>query len=408
MVNGRRFGPCRSILYDRKEESPKLRTNCPKDRNSRNNISVGIRNGDLITFILTCNAKLSCWYGFPQSLTTRSRPTEMPKESVRRVRKGTRSCQECRHRKVKCEWAGDDTCTNCVARSRTCIAQGPASPTSEAAQLSSRDRIRQLEDHVGSLWSVVHRLEASAQLDTTQVSQDATTGRPYYTSRKNTNHNNRGQTREREPSSRALEEQRASAEALDNDTRTSSDSDASEPDGFNLLPSNQPSHLRQLFSNGLLDAQDPRDASWQSCDYSGYQSASKTYLTIARRQLQSILPSRDDVAAIVGYSFPWMSIYNALFPRIRFMATAEEMLTKYDELCTSNANPMSLANVLVSLALSIRQIPEADVKSLVPGIPSVSRFVDDVTEIVDRTIASNDTLAATLEGIETSMLFTRL
>jgi hypothetical protein len=103
-----------------------------------------------------------------------------------------------------------------------------------------------------------------------------------------------------------------------------------------------------------------------------------------------------------------MSIYNALFPRIRFMATAEEMLTQYDELCTPNANPMSLANLLISLALSIRQIPEADLKPLVPGIPDVSRFIADVTEIVDRTIASNDTLAATLEGIETSLLFTRL
>jgi len=354
------------------------------------------------------SAKLSFWYGFLQSLSARSPLYEMPKESVRRVRKGTRSCQDCRHRKVKCEWAGADasTCNNCLARSRTCIAQGPASPTSEAPPLSSRDRIRQLEHQVGSLWSVVHRLEASAQLDTTQVSQDAPSDRPHYTSQKGTSHNNRVQTRE--PSFRALEEQKASGEALDDDTRASSDTDDSEPDGFNLLPSNQPSHLRQLFSNGLLDAQDSRDASWQTCDYSGYQSASETYLSIARRQLQKILPPRDDFAAIAGYSFPWMSIYNALFPRIRFMATAEEMLTQYDELCTPNANPMSLANVLVSLALSIRQIPETDVKFLVPGIPDVSRFVNDVSEVVDRTIASNDTLAATLEGIETSMLFTRL
>jgi len=309
---------------------------------------------------------------------------------------------------VKCEWTGDDAsaCNNCIARSRTCLAQGPASPTSEAARLSSRDRIRQLEDQVGSLWSVVHRLQASAQLDTTQVSQDATTAtthQPYCMPRKNTRYCIRRQSQE--PSSHALAEQGGSGDTLDNETQVSSDTDDSELEAFNLLPS---SHLRQLFDNGLLDAQDSRDASWQTCDYSGYQSASKTYLTIARRQLQKILPPRDDVAAIAGFSFPWMNIYNALFPRVRFMATAEEMLTQYDELCTPNANPMSLANVLLSLALSIRQIPEADVNSLVTGIPNVSRFVDEVTEVVDRTIASNDTLAATLEGIETSMLFTRL
>jgi hypothetical protein len=361
--------------------------------NDINNIRV--RNGSL--GILPSFTLSSCSCGTPQLSVPRSRPLEMPKEGVRRVRKGTRSCQECRHRKVKCVWAGDDAaiCNNCVARSRTCLAQGPASPIPEAAQPSSRARIRQLEDQVGSLWSVVHKLETRAQHGTTRVSQDTSTDRPYYTSRKTT------------PSSHALEEQAASGETHENDTGTPSDTDDSEPDGFNL-PTNQPSHLRQLFDNGLLDAQNSREPSWQTCDYSGYQSASKTYLTVARRQSQNILPSRDDVAAIAGFSFPWMSIYNALFPRIQFMATAEEMLTQYDELRKPNANPMSLANLLISLALSIRQIPEADLKPLVPGIPNVSRFIDDVIEIVDRTIASNDTLAATLEGIETSLLFIRL
>jgi hypothetical protein len=226
-----------------------------------------------------------------QSFAARLRPSEMPKESVRRVRKGTRSCQECRHRKVKCEWAGDDasTCNNCLARSRTCVAQAPVSPVSEVAQLSSRHRIRQLEDQVGSLWNVVHTLQASAQHDTDRVSQHASAEQPYYTSRKT------ALDQSRDASSRALEEHPASGEAPNDDSRASSDTDDSEPDSFNLLPSNQPNHLRQLFDNDLLDAQGSRDASWQTCDYTGNQSASKTYLTLARRQLQKILPPRDDL-----------------------------------------------------------------------------------------------------------------
>jgi hypothetical protein len=88
--------------------------------------------------------------------------------------------------------------------------------------------------------------------------------------------------------------------------------------------------------------------------------------------------------------------------------TAEEMLAQYDELSSPDANPMSLANLLVSLALTIRQIPADEVRTLAPGLRNVSRFVDEVSETVDRTIASNDTLAATLDGIETSLLFTRL
>ncbi|SPO01892.1 uncharacterized protein DNG_04565 [Cephalotrichum gorgonifer] len=42
----------------------------------------------------------------------------------RRVRKGTHSCWECRRRKVKCVFGGDDvTCINCNARGSECISQ---------------------------------------------------------------------------------------------------------------------------------------------------------------------------------------------------------------------------------------------------------------------------------------------
>ena len=182
----------------------------------------------------------------------------------------------------------------------------------------------------------------------------------------------------------------------------------SEFDGFELSASHQPTHLRQLFDNDLLGSQDRDDTTWEERDYRNARPAVEMYLTIARRQLQRLLPSREDVSAIAGFTFSWMSTYTAMFPRIRMQTTAEEMLAQYDELCSPNANPMSLANLLVSLALTIRQIPAEEVRTLAPGLRNVTRFVDEVSETVDRTIASNDTLAATLDGIETSLLFTRL
>lgn len=195
---------------------------------------------------------------------------------------------------------------------------------------------------------------------------------------------------------------------VDDGSEFSVDPAESELDGFELSASHQPSHLRQLFDNDLLNSRNPDASPWEPHSPQDAPPAGEMYLTIARRELQRLLPSREDVSAIAGFTFSWMSIYTAMFPRIRMQVTVEEMLAQYDELSSPNANPMSLANLLVTLALTIRQIPANDVKSLAPGLRNVSSFVDEVSETVDRTIASNDTLAATLDGIETSLLFTRL
>jgi hypothetical protein len=327
----------------------------------------------------------------------------MPKEvesavATRRVRKGTKSCQECRSRKLKCVWIGEETgaCTNCAARSRACVAQGPALPTFETTPPNARDRIRLLEQEVGSLWSVVRRLEANADGGTTHGLSDL--GLSYLTPQEHDHPQNVGESSRPSESTRGHVEDRAE-DPLDNSD--------SELDGFELSASHQPTHLRQLFNNGLLDSQ-AADAVWEDTGHHSARPATEMYLTIARRQLQRLLPSREDVSAIAGFTFPWMSIYIAMFPRIRMQTTAAEMIDQYDDLRSPNANPMSLANLLISLALTIRQIPANDVRSLSLGLRNVPRFVEEVSETVDRTIASNDMLAATLDGIETSLLFTRL
>lgn len=332
----------------------------------------------------------------------------MPKEGggLRRVRKGTRSCQECRNRKLKCTWASDDSaiCNNCAARSRSCVAQGPTLPAFETAPATSRDRIHQVEDEVRSLWSVVRRLEANAHGDTTHGPSDP--GSSYRTPQES--EPNPDQSQNLRASSYASHGTRPAGDFIEDAADDSLDTAESELDGFELSAAHQPTHLRQLFDNDLLGSRNPDDAEWDERNYRKSRPAVEMYLTIARRQLQRLLPSREDVSAIAGFTFSWMSIYVAMFPRIRMQTSAEEMVAQYNELCSPNANPMSLANLLISLALTMRQIPADDVKSLAPGLRNVPLFIDEVTETVDRTIASNDTLAATLDGIETSLLFTRL
>jgi hypothetical protein len=272
-------------------------------------------------------------------------------------------------------------------------------PTFETTPPNARDRIRLLEDEVGALWSVVRRLETNADGGTTHGPGDS--GLSYHTPQE-PEHPRIGRELSRTPGST-----RPLGDHVEDNAEDSLDNADSELDGFELSASHQPTHLRQLFDNGLLGSQ-AADAVWEDNGHRSARPATEMYLTIARRQLQRLLPSREDVSAIAGFTFPWMSIYVAMFPRIRMQTTAEEMIGQYDELRSPTANPMSLANLLISLALTIRQIPANDVRSLSLGLRSVPRFVEEVSETVDRTIASNDMLAATLDGIETSLLFTRL
>ena len=90
------------------------------------------------------------------------------------------------------------------------------------------------------------------------------------------------------------------------------------------------------------------------------------------------------------------------------VASGEELLSQYDELCQPDANPMSIANLLISLSLSMRQITNEDGRPLAPGASRVPHFIKEVSETVDRMIVGKDILAGTLEGIETSLLFVRL
>lgn len=57
----------------------------------------------------------------------------------RKIRKGTRSCQECRRRKVKCNYATPDntTCIVCERRGTQCISQWDSVESNDAVNKAS-------------------------------------------------------------------------------------------------------------------------------------------------------------------------------------------------------------------------------------------------------------------------------
>jgi hypothetical protein len=78
---------------------------------------------------------------------------------AKRIRKGTKSCQECRHRKTRCIWPSDNAqvCQGCHTRNKTCELQVEIVQTSETAKLTSRTRIDALEKQVSDLWNAINQ-----------------------------------------------------------------------------------------------------------------------------------------------------------------------------------------------------------------------------------------------------------
>lgn len=86
--------------------------------------------------------------------------------------------------------------------------------------------------------------------------------------------------------------------------------------------------------------------------------------------------------------------------------SGHEMLAKYDSLMARDAHPAFVAALLLSIALSIGQAPPESLN--LQGLKDVPSFTRQISHVVDEVIVSNDVLASTSEGIETSLLWIRL
>ncbi|KAI1823836.1 hypothetical protein F4861DRAFT_298672 [Xylaria intraflava] len=80
-----------------------------------------------------------------RSILLHDSDNEASKSKRRRVRKGTRSCWECRRRKIRCFYSSDDApiCTNCTARGTSCVSQEfPDEQSSAPDQLVTQRLVR--------------------------------------------------------------------------------------------------------------------------------------------------------------------------------------------------------------------------------------------------------------------------
>lgn len=240
--------------------------------------------------------------------------------------------------------------------------------TSDAVTLTSRARIQHLESDVSSLWTVVRNLETKLGCVPTEA---ATRPQP-------------------QPQ---MENARGPQDKLSDDDADSHASD--------LSPTNPPTHLLQLFDNGLLGSDGNASATPS-------RHAASLHKAQGSSALRGLMPSRENMLTITAHASSWLSLYFALFPVINLPRTSDEMLSQYDKLQDPNADPVAVAALLLSVAITVQQAPDDNADRAATSIKDASSFIKDVSDCVERIVVSDDALAGTLEGIETTLLFLRL
>ena len=275
---------------------------------------------------------------------------------AKRVRKGTRSCQECRHRKIRCIWPSDDAqvCQVCATKSRICELQLEVVPSPEAAKLTSRARIDALEKQVSDLWYAINQ----DPLVPVGQRHDAVQNRP-----------------------------------------TPLDGQQSPDSSHPSSPANAPAHLLHLFDNDMLDS------NGHEITTPSTRLAAST-LSKESASLLALLPSREDMVIIAANSSSWLSWYKVLFSLNLAMGAGSVMLENYDRVKQSEMRPVPIATLLLAVALTVQQAQDAT--DMLQSIPDPTAFVKNVSSLVEKVVVSNDDLIADLEGIRGALLFIRL
>ena len=87
------------------------------------------------------------------------------------------------------------------------------------------------------------------------------------------------------------------------------------------------------------------------------------------------------------------------------LTDADEIVSKYDELRSTDASPVLIAAVLLWFAIAVQHTPPG---ALSQAMQAGTLFIKKVSDTIEDAIVRDDALAGSIEGIETSLLWTRL
>ncbi|KAI1323436.1 hypothetical protein F5Y16DRAFT_383792 [Xylariaceae sp. FL0255] len=291
----------------------------------------------------------------------------------KKFRKGTKSCKECRRRKIRCTWQTEDdfSCDGCLARGLSCRLQEPAldhnSSSTEPAAAASRDEILRLEQKLEQVTGRVLLLEKAAQRTSSSL----------------------GVGYESSPDKQAS--------TTDPTTVPSDDP----PD----LPGGNMTHIRSLLGGAFVEVEGSHSSNvgFAPAFSRGYSDEHESL----RRELLQLIPGTRDMDLAVRYAFDWWEALDPGIPPVS-INSKQELRAVLERLKNPASDPALVALWLVTAAVTVQQVPPDIDRSVFEDSTLLSVFPESIMTRIDAVLSTHKELAATVWGIECSLILVKL
>jgi hypothetical protein len=292
----------------------------------------------------------------------------------KKMRKGTKSCLECRRRKIKCTFEPGRTaiCNECYARGSTCVDQEHGdlqtyvqTAASEQSSYSLRERVTQLEDLVKQ---VLHKIPdkedaGSHGMQSRQLENDSV-------------------------DAQAAEVLKSIKQKVGSHPSTLLEESIVLPGGFREY-----APALTLFDNAVIARKEAPPA------VSRAQYNKSKALVAALNQL---LPCPADLDIILEAGKDWWQIWKKMFPEISDHRC--QNLKEAVSHSLRSEKPAEVAKIMLCIANSVYQMPSGFDWSKLQLKESPEDLMERYINTVNRLIVGDDEIAATVDGIECIVL----
>lgn len=309
---------------------------------------------------------------------------EYDKRPQKRMRLGTRSCTECRRRKVRCIFnPGSSVCKECTLHESVCIPQQASQPKKQAEEGEGvKQRLDELEGMVRHLYEAIDSSSASEDLFEIRVTASEALKRfgsqSLSPSRTNSSYDDaRRQIRE------------VTDESHIDRFHTSSGSE----DGFEGSP------LLNLFKEAMYI---------QRSDDSNTSNQNKRRMKYIVASLKNVLPSFDNLGAIFKFTEPYWPIWTDIAKDfIPYSASNDRSSAAREFILDSlrSGSPMSAAKAVLFLCLCIQQLHVDWRKRYLQNIQmSHNNLINHYLDHADALLTLDERIQDSLDGIECRLL----
>lgn len=171
------------------------------------------------------------------------------------------------------------------------------------------------------------------------------------------------------------------------------------------LPGGNPTHIRSLFEGAFVEAGASlsRKASPSPPPPRGLLAEREAL----RRELLRLVPSNRDVELVLQYALDWWVLVDTGVPSVS-IDSKKELRAVAERVRRPDSDPALIALWLVTAAITVQQVPP-DVNRTVFEDPSMLReFPETVMMRVESVLAAHQEVAATVSGIECSLMLVKL